>query len=198
MSAKKITPKRTARKGTQKPTTHKCPPYTEQAQDVDRRIEAAEKRDEFNLILAAKRKDIEARAAYDLLHVGAPDFIIHALTTSIDAAAKSRNLSAPTYANDETETEAQAIEKIADIFTVAYDYKPTDPESLTGLAGHIAAVLAHPRIPAKLYNDISSAVMEFQNSCIDYTAMLDSAEVIEKSLTMYAENETKRQKGGAR
>jgi hypothetical protein len=70
--------------------------------------------------------------------------------------------------------------------------KKSHAESRKELAQLIYAVLTHPAIPAKLYNDFSAAFMDFQSTCIDYTAMLDSAEVIEKTLAMFDE------KGGIR
>jgi hypothetical protein len=70
--------------------------------------------------------------------------------------------------------------------------QPTRAELRKQLSQLIAAVLAHPLLPAKLCNDFSAAIMDFQATCIDYTTMLDSAEIIEKTLAMFDE------KGGAR
>jgi hypothetical protein len=60
------------------------------------------------------------------------------------------------------------------------------------LARDLAAALANPEMPVKLYNDISDAITDFQSTCISYDVMLYSAEVIGKALEMYAE------KGGTR
>jgi hypothetical protein len=60
------------------------------------------------------------------------------------------------------------------------------------LARDIAAALANPEMPVKLYNDISDAITDFQSTCIDYNALLYSEETIGKALEMYAE------KGGTR
>jgi hypothetical protein len=60
------------------------------------------------------------------------------------------------------------------------------------LARDLAAALSNPEIPVRLYNDISAAITDFQSTCIDYDAMLYSAETIGKALEMFAE------KGGTR
>jgi len=68
----------------------------------------------------------------------------------------------------------------------------TKAEQREKLARDLAAVLANPEIPACLYNGISEAIAEFESECINYDALLYSAETIGKALEMYAE------KGGAR
>jgi hypothetical protein len=137
-----------------------CKSYTEQHRATHRQLEKAEANNCYDFILAEKLKEIEARAVYDALHVGAPDFIINALVLAIDAAARSQNMTSPTYADDETETREQAIEKIADILLLAHDYKPADPESPAALAAHIAAILNHPPTPVDLHNAMSDELAD--------------------------------------
>jgi hypothetical protein len=70
--------------------------------------------------------------------------------------------------------------------------KPTRAELRRQLARDLAAALANPEIPAKLYNEITDAILDFQSRCIDYNDLLYSEETIGKALEMFAE------KGGAR
>ncbi|HEX8843087.1 MAG TPA: hypothetical protein VF791_00375 [Pyrinomonadaceae bacterium] len=65
--------------------------------------------------------------------------------------------------------------------------KKSRAELRAQLARDLAAALANPEIPVVLYNKISAAVTDFQSTCIDYNAMLYSAETIGKALEMFAE-----------
>lgn len=62
------------------------------------------------------------------------------------------------------------------------------------LAQLIYKVLNHPDIPPGLYNGFSEALTDFQNESLRYSELLESVEVIQKSLDMYFAG--RRKKGG--
>lgn len=84
-----------------------------------------------------------------MLQVCAPDFIVAAILQAIDAAARSKGLPIPMCSEDEDETREQALKKLADIFTIARDYKAPDADSAAALAAHLSAVSSHPLLPAE-------------------------------------------------
>jgi hypothetical protein len=69
-------------------------------------------------------------------------------------------------------------------------HKKSRAELRKELAQDIARILAHPELPIYLYNKFSRGITEFQNECITYNyEIVDSAEVIEKTLTIYAKEQ---------
>jgi len=172
--------KDTKKKDTRESATH----YTEQARAIDRRIDRLEAHNVFPADLAGERMMIMARAAYDFLHVGAPNFITKAVSAAIDEAAKAHGLEMPTFAGDQTETPAQAVEKIETIFCLAQTYNPTPTDSRKHLARLLAAVLAHPELPESLYNDMADRINDF---ITDYLNLQDcKPELIEQGLEAHA------------
>jgi hypothetical protein len=139
--------------------------YTEQARAINARIKRAEANNTFDLILAAEQMRIEALAVWDAIRVGAPDFIINALVTVIEAAARSKGLPAPTYAEDKTETRAQAIEKIEHILHSARHFKPATPT----LAQMIVAVIEHDDCPQEVLDALNGATSDLFNRLNDGT-----------------------------
>ncbi|MDQ3819444.1 MAG: hypothetical protein M3362_17445, partial [Acidobacteriota bacterium] len=111
------------------------------------------------MTLAAKQLEVQALAVWDAIHAGTPDFIMTAIIDALDAAARSKGLPRPLFAEDKTETREEAIEKIKEIFARARDYKPVEikPDSNEALAHHISAVLNHPRVPAEVHNELWEA-----------------------------------------
>jgi hypothetical protein len=93
--------------------------YTAQAGEIDRQLTRAKAGKTLHVRLSARRNQLVALALWDAIRVGAPDFIIGALVLAVEEAARSTGLPAPTYAEDETETTEQAIQKINDILTSA-------------------------------------------------------------------------------
>jgi hypothetical protein len=169
--------------------------YAEQTKEIDRRIDKSEEGGVLDFTLSGKRLEIEARAAHDLLHVGAPDFIILALTKLISDAAKSKGLPEPTFTDDEDETQEQAIEKIAEIFCLAREYKQPieDPRSNASLAHHLAAVFAHPKTPVVLYN----AMREHLD--VSFEGIIDGVETASPWITLMLDSlDEKEAEGGAR
>lgn len=158
--------------------------YTAQARAIMRRIDKAEESNMLDCTLEAQRLLIVAKAAWDLLHVGAPDFIILALTKLISDAARSEGLPVPTYENDESETVEQAIKKIADIFCIAIKYKPAAQNSPAALAEHIAAIVKHPLTPVGLFNALADELCEL-DSHVDHNA----PEYLERALVAYQESQ---------
>jgi hypothetical protein len=73
--------------------------------------------------------------------------------------------------------------------------KPTRAGLRKQLARNIAAILANPETPVRLYNEISDCVMEFES--VDHSP-LESADNIERALDTYARFEASRTKGGRR
>jgi hypothetical protein len=144
---------------TKKRAARKCATYTAQARALDKRIERAEDNNVLDMMLAEKRSLIQARALWDAIRVGVPDFITNALVSLIDAAAKSKGLPAPTYAEDKTETEAQAIEKIEHILCCAREYKPATPD----IAQMIVNVWNHPDCPEVVADGINESTSHLFN-----------------------------------
>lgn len=162
-----------------KSSTTKCKSYTEQARAIDRRIDKLEKGNTFDLVLAEKRIDVEARAVYDAIMVGTPGFIAQALLKALTGAANSRNLPVPDHATGEKPEEA--IRKIADIFTIARNHELPDENSAPALAAHLSAVMKHPLTPTKVRDALADELSDLL-TCIDHY----SPEQLEKCLIIYS------------
>jgi hypothetical protein len=161
---------------------NRCKSYTEQSDAISERIKKEEAKNTFDLILATERAEIIARATHDVIHVGLPDFLLTAIVNAIDEAAKAGGKPSPTYANDETETIEQAIEKIDSIFCFARAtcYKPADANSLAALATHLSAVANHPLLPVEVHNPLADALADL-DSYVDH----NSPEYLERALVIY-------------
>lgn len=125
--------------------------HAKEQKDKGQDMRAATKTD------AGSRSDksrTQAQMLYDLLHTGAPDFVMTAIIKGIDEAAESKGLDAPTYADDETETKEQAVEKIANILTTARDYQP---EALPTTAQPQLVENKHPRFRDIFLADVKRA-----------------------------------------
>jgi hypothetical protein len=133
--------------------------YAEQHRAITRRIAKAEENDVYDCILAEQRRMVEARAVYDVIQVCSPDFIAEGLMKLIDDAANWRNLPKPTFDDGDTETPEQAIKKIADIFTMAFDFKPPAKT----LAELIVAVIEHEDCPQEITDAMNEATSDLFN-----------------------------------
>lgn len=171
----------------------RCKTYAQQAAAIEKRRKRAEDNEIFDTILAAEYKRIQARATLDLLFV-APDYIKTAIFNTLDAAAMFANIPMLKFADDRAnEINSEAIEHIADIFTLAHGYKATDPNSPRALAEHLSALIAHPLIPVDLLNALSDELASLD----DY---LDrgAPEYFEKVLIAYHADKQLLKEGGAR
>jgi hypothetical protein len=153
-----------AKKQTRQP---KCKTYTEQVEAIARQLEKAEEKDILDTVLFARQVRIQALALWDMLHAGMPDFIINTITEALEAMAQSQNLPSPDFADDETETREQAIEKIADILMIAGGYKPIGPDSPAVLALHLSAVIRHPLLPVEIGDALARGVGVL-DECFDH------------------------------
>lgn len=184
---------KTKKKATRKPDSPKS--YTTRARAIDAQMARSEVKDVLDLTLAAKRRRLEAEAVHDLIRMGTSDFITHILTDVIERAGRSQNLPTPTYAEDATETKAQAIEKIEQILICARNFQwRTEPNTRAALAEHIAAIMTNPETPSGLYNAVGEEVTDWSTDyCNEYS---NTPAYIEQCLTSYLKKEEKR-KGGA-
>lgn len=173
-----VTKKKTARRSTSATT------YTAQARAIDRRIEKLEDENIPSFSLAAKRCEIQARAVHDVLRMHVPDFLQTALLAAINDAAKSHNIDAPTLAEDETETQAQAIEKLARIFAVAGLYQPAKSDTRK-LAESISAILTNPETPEEIYSHLLDGLAVID----DNSRVHENPNYVEAILTIHRDNE---------
>jgi hypothetical protein len=165
----------TTKKSTAK--ANRCKSYVEQHRAIQRRITKSEANSCYDLTLAEKQREIEARAVYDVIQVCSPDFIAIGLMKLLDDAAKSKGLRRPLFSEDEGETKAEAIKMIMDIFACAYNYKPADKDSPAALAAHLSAVVNHPLLPTEVYNPLADALSELDTH-VDHS----SPEYFERAL----------------
>jgi hypothetical protein len=166
--------------------------YAEQVARLDAKIERAEANNCWDTITAGERAELKALALYDLLSCKLPNFLTAAIMSALDAAAKSKGLELA--ALPDGEAKAEGISKIEKILTMAFDYKPTEPNSRAALAAHVAAIMTNPHTPTGLYNAVGEEVTDWSTDyCNEYS---NTPAYIEQCLVSHLKKEDER-KGGA-
>lgn len=124
-----------------------------------------------------------AHRTIQFLEIGLPDWLLQVVCSAINQAARIHNIQ---VIPDDAEGNYSA-RALGDLFRVSELLQFSNFPEPT-LAEHIAAVLNHPDIPARIYNPLSEAISEIAAA----DAVQNNAAVISLALSVAAEE------GGAR
>jgi hypothetical protein len=128
----------------------------------------------------------EARVVLDLIERphACPQFIYEALMVALDEAARLSGFKVWEYTDDDDQlgSGGYSLRGIVRLFE-RFDATAIPLEPKHDLAGHVAAVLADPRTPSRIYNPLSEAVSELASK----DTVIHGPEVIRRALTLHAE-----------